>query len=178
MQNLKTANEDLGRLSEEEYHQSQKLTVVVVLDNLRSLNNIGSFFRTVDAFRFEAIYLCGVCGTPPHREIHKTALGAEQWVQWKKFNKTNDAIDELKANGYLIYSIEQAEKSIELNKCNFSKDKKYALVFGNEVYGVEQEIIDKSDSVIEIPQSGSKHSLNVAVSGGVVLWEVYKQMSL
>ena len=172
----KLANEELQRKSVEEFKQSDKTPIVLVLDNIRSLNNVGSAFRTADSFLLESICLCGVTGSPPNPEIHKTALGATETVAWKKYATTLDCITELKKQGYTICSAEQADKAIKLNKFVIDETKKYALVFGNEVYGVEQAIIDASDYVIEIPQYGSKHSLNVAVSIGIVCWEVVKQV--
>lgn len=171
----KLANAELGRISVEEFKEAQKTPIVIVLDNIRSLNNVGSAFRTADAFLLEAIYLCGVTGTPPNPEIHKTALGATESVICKKYSSTLDCVKELKNNGYTICSAEQTQNSIQLQQFQLSKNEKYALVFGNEVYGVEQEIINASDKIIEIPQYGSKHSLNVAVSIGIVSWEFVKQ---
>ncbi|HRG00588.1 MAG TPA: RNA methyltransferase [Bacteroidia bacterium] len=164
---------DLGRLSSDEFKATKKNNIILVLDNIRSLNNVGSAFRTSDAFLIEAIYLCGVTGTPPKPEIEKTALGATETVSWKYFKSTQEAIDDLKSKGYFIASIEQAKNSIMLNQ--FQKpNKPLALVFGNEVYGVEQEIINQSDACIEIPQFGTKHSFNVSVSMGIVLWEMLR----
>ncbi len=171
----KLANEELNRKSVEEFKQANKNPIVLVLDNIRSLNNVGSAFRTSDAFLLEAVYLCGVTGTPPNPEIHKTALGATETVNWKHYKTTLECIDDLKRSGYTICSIEQAERSTMLNDFAVEKDKKYALVFGNEVYGVEQEVINKSDRVIEIPQFGSKHSLNVSVTIGIVCWELVRK---
>lgn len=171
----KLANEELNRKSVEEFKQSDKTPIVLVLDNIRSLNNVGSAFRTADSFLLESICLCGVTGTPPNPEIHKTALGATETVAWKKYANTLDCINELKKQGYLVCSAEQVDNSTKLNNFVADRTKKYALVFGNEVYGVEQGVIDASDYVIEIPQYGSKHSLNVAVSIGIVCWEVVKQ---
>jgi 23S rRNA (guanosine2251-2'-O)-methyltransferase len=169
----KLSMEDLGRMSANEFKASKKNRVVVVLDNIRSLNNVGSAFRTADAFLIEAIYLCGVTGTPPKPEIEKTALGATETVNWKYFKTTQEAITDLKSHNYLIASIEQAKHSVMLNQ--FQKpDKAIALVFGNEVYGVEQSIIDGSDICLEIPQFGTKHSFNVSVSMGIVLWEILR----
>lgn len=167
----KKPNADLGRLTPEEYRQTHKRDVVVVLDNVRSLYNIGSTFRTADSFRIKAIHLCGITATPPHREIHKTALGAEQTVDWVYFNKTLESVISLKKEGYKIYAVEQVENSIKLNQF-IPNNQKIALVFGNEINGVGQEIIDESDACIEIPQEGTKHSLNVSVAVGVVLWKV------
>ncbi|MCD6020130.1 MAG: tRNA/rRNA methyltransferase (SpoU) [Bacteroidetes bacterium] len=164
---------DLGRLSSEEFKAIKKNKIILVLDNIRSLNNVGSAFRTADAFLIEAIYLCGVTGTPPKPEIEKTALGATATVVWKYFKTTKEAFEELKALNYYIASIEQAKNSVMLNR--FQKpEQPIALVFGNEVYGVEQEIIDQSDACIEIPQFGTKHSFNVSVSMGIVLWELLR----
>lgn len=170
MQKLK--NEELKRLSEDGFKQALKTPIIIVLDNIRSLHNVGSAFRTADAFLIEKIYLCGVTGTPPNKEIEKTALGATKTVEWIYFNKTLDAVNELKKNKYKIISVEQADKSTKLNNFKAQLADKMALVFGNEVYGVEQEVIDESDLVLEIPQLGSKHSFNVSVSIGIVLWQV------
>jgi 23S rRNA (guanosine2251-2'-O)-methyltransferase len=171
--NEKLSMHDLGRLSSDEFKATEKNKIILVLDNIRSLNNVGSAFRTSDAFLIESIYLCGVTGIPPKPEIEKTALGATETVDWKYFKTTQEAIDDLKSKGYYIASIEQAKKSIMLNR--FQKpNKPLALVFGNEVYGVEQEIINQSDACIEIPQFGSKHSFNVSVSMGIVLWEMLR----
>jgi 23S rRNA (guanosine2251-2'-O)-methyltransferase len=168
----KLANEELNRISVDDYKKTAKTPVVVVLDNVRSLNNIGSVFRTADAFLIEKIYLCGITATPPHREIHKTALGATESVDWEYAAETVDCIKQLKEKGFTIISIEQADKSISLNDftIDFTKNK-YALIFGNEVEGVSEEAVADSDSCIEIPQFGTKHSLNIAVSVGMVIWE-------
>lgn len=171
--NEKLSMDGLGRINSEEFKASPKHKIVLVLDNIRSLNNVGSAFRTSDAFLIEAIYLCGVTGTPPKPEIEKTALGATQTVDWRYYKSTQDAINDLKSKQYYIVSVEQVKDSIMLN--NFQKpEKPIALVFGNEVYGVEQEIINQSDVVLEIPQYGTKHSLNVSVSIGIVLWELIR----
>lgn len=171
--NQKLSMNDLGRMSSEEFKASTKNKIILVLDNIRSLNNVGSAFRTADAFLLEAIYLCGVTGTPPNKDIAKTALGATETVAWKYFKTTQEAVDLLKAEGYFIASVEQAKNSVMLNQ--FQKpDKQIAFIFGNEVYGVEQPIINQSDVCIEIPQFGSKHSFNVSVSMGIVLWEVLR----
>lgn len=171
--NEKLSMNDLGRLSSDEFKATQKNKIILVLDNIRSLNNVGSAFRTSDAFLIETIYLCGVTGTPPKPEIEKTALGATETVSWNYFKTTQEAIDDLKSKGYFIASIEQAKNSVMLNK--FQKpNKPLALVFGNEVYGVEQEIINQSHACIEIPQFGTKHSFNVSVSMGIVLWEMLR----
>ncbi len=170
---LKLQNQSLNRKSLEEFKQAQKHPIVLVLDNVRSLNNVGSAFRTGDAFLVEGIYLCGSTGTPPNKEIEKTALGATESVNWKHFNSTEEAIQELKLRGYKIYAIEQASGSIPLNTFIYTGEKT-ALVFGNEVYGVEQNSIDACDGVIEIPQEGTKHSLNISVTVGIVLWEMLR----
>ncbi|MES2513706.1 MAG: RNA methyltransferase [Bacteroidota bacterium] len=171
--NEKLSMHDLGRMSSEEFKGSKKNKIVLVLDNIRSLNNVGSAFRTADAFLIEAIYLCGVTGTPPKPEIEKTALGATQTVNWQYFKTTQEAVDALRLNGYHIASIEQAKNAVMLNQFQRS-EQPLALVFGNEVYGVEQRIIDQSDVCIEIPQFGTKHSFNVSVSMGIVLWEMLR----
>lgn len=171
--NEKLSMEQLGRLSSDEFKAITKNKLVLVLDNVRSLNNVGSAFRTSDAFLIEAIYLCGVTGTPPNKEIEKTALGATKTVEWQYFKTTQEAITHLKEKNYFIASVEQAQHSVKLNE--FKKpNKPIALVFGNEVYGVEQTIINQSDVCIEIPQFGSKHSFNVSVSMGIVLWELLR----
>ncbi len=174
--NRKLKLSELNRKSIEEFKAVQKLPVIVVLDNIRSHHNVGSIFRTADAFAFEAIYLCGYTPIPPHREIHKTALGATDSVAWKNFKSTKDAVDELKINGYEILSIEQTSNSISLEKFEISVKNKYAIVFGNEVSGVEQEIIDLSDMVIEIPQIGTKHSLNISICAGITMWQFFKSL--
>ncbi|MDR1347452.1 MAG: RNA methyltransferase [Prevotellaceae bacterium] len=173
----KLQNSELNRLSIEEFKLSPKLPVIVVLDNVRSQHNIGAAFRTGDAFRIESIFLCGISSTPPNAEIHKSALGAEDSVDWQYFANTIDAINFLKQNEYKIVSIEQAENSVMLNHFSPDKNERYAFVFGNEVRGVSQSIVDTSDLCIEIPQSGTKHSLNISVSVGVVLWEFYKNLN-
>lgn len=173
----KLANEELNRKSLDEFKESSKTPIVIVLDNVRSLNNVGSVFRTADAFLIDAVYLCGITGTPPNKEIQKTALGATESVTWKYTPTTLEAISELKAQGYLICSIEQAEAAVMLNNFIPAKNQKIAMVFGNEVKGVEQEVIDKSDYVIEIPQVGTKHSLNIAVSVGIVVWDVFLKLA-
>lgn len=174
--NRKLKNEELNRINVEEFKAVDKTPIIIVLDNIRSLNNIGSVFRTSDAFLIEAVYLCGITAQPPHREIQKTALGATESVKWKYFDTTNEAIQELKTSSYQIASIEQAENSTMLNEFNPSSEK-MAVVFGNEVKGVEQEVIDQSDVVIEIPQHGTKHSLNISVSCGVVIWDLFNKLN-
>lgn len=173
----KLLNEELPRLTAEEFKAQPKTPIVIVLDNVRSHLNVGSVFRTADAFLVEAIWLCGITGTPPHRDIHKTALGATETVEWRHSLNTLEAIHELKRNGYKIISIEQAEKAKMLNHFKPGPNQKYAVVFGNEVDGVEQEVVNASDIVIEIPQLGTKHSLNISVSAGIVVWEMAKGMA-
>lgn len=168
--------EELNRISIEEFQEAEKIPLVVVLDNVRSQNNIGSVFRTSDAFRVEQIILCGISATPPNAEIHKTALGAEDSMKWRYFDETLLAVDELKAVGYTVFSIEQTENSHSLSSLTLDKNKKYAVVFGHEVHGVQQEVIDASHGCIEIPQHGTKHSLNVSVTAGIVIWDCFKQL--
>ncbi len=168
----KLQNSELTRKSVDEFKQSSKTPIIIVLDNVRSLNNVGSVFRTADAFLVEAVYLCGITGCPPNTEIQKTALGATNSVLWKYFKTTIEAVEELKQNNYLVYSIEQTEKAIMLNEFIPQKEKRVAIVFGNEVKGVEQEVVDASTGVIEIPQLGTKHSLNISVSVGIVVWDI------
>ena len=162
---------ELNRMSVEEFKESDKLPLIVVLDDIRSLHNVGSVFRSSDAFRVEAIYLCGITAVPPQPEIHKTALGAEDTVDWRYFKDTLDAVKELKEKGYTVYSIEQVEGSTLLNEFTLETGKKYAVIVGNEVKGVKQEVVNASDGCIEIPQFGTKHSLNVSVTAGIVVWE-------
>jgi len=167
---------ELNRINADEFKEAKKLPLIVVLDEIRSLHNIGSVFRTSDAFRVESIYLCGITATPPHPELHKTALGAEFTVDWKYFKNTLDAVDKLKSDGYIVYSIEQAEGSTMLNDLKLDQTRKYAIVMGNEVKGVQQEVIDNSDGCIEIPQYGTKHSLNVSVTTGIVIWDFFNKL--
>jgi 23S rRNA (guanosine2251-2'-O)-methyltransferase len=171
----KMLNEELERLSVPEFKESKKIPVVVVLDNVRSQNNIGSVFRTAVAFRLESIILCGITSKPPHREIHKTALGATESVHWEYQEETPKAIEELKAGGYQILAVEQAENSVSLEQLQLKKDQKYALVFGHEIRGVDQKVVDMCDLCVEIPQFGTKHSLNISVAAGIVIWDVFKQ---
>ena len=180
----KLKNNELGRLSTEEFKEAEKINVTVVLDNIRSQHNIGAAFRTSDSFLIERMVLCGCCATPPTAEIHKSALGAEFSVDWEYHKETVDAVAALKGAGYTIISVEQAENSIKLQdigeylSAGNLLGKKYALVFGNEVKGVQQEVVDMSDAVIEIPQYGTKHSLNISVSLGIVLWEFCKRIKI
>ena len=169
---------ELDRLSTEQYQQVDKLPFIIVLDNVRSLNNIGSVFRTSDAFLVEEIYLCGITAVPPHPDIHKTALGAENSVKWSYFSDTVEAVDKLHSMGYTVYSIEQVKDSISLESIKLDKKQKYAVIFGNEVKGVQQVVVDKCDGCIEIPQFGTKHSLNVSVTAGLVIWDFFKQLQL
>lgn len=174
--NRKLKITELNRISAEEFKKADKLPLVIVLDNVRSLHNIGSVFRTSDAFRVAGIYLCGITAVPPHPEMHKTALGAEFTVDWNYFADAVEAVDALKAEGYIVYSIEQAEGSVMLDELTLEKTGKYAVVLGNEVKGVQQEVIDRCCGCIEIPQYGTKHSLNVSVAAGIVIWDLFKKL--
>ncbi len=169
---------ELNRMSVEEFHHAEKLPLIVVLDQVRSLHNVGSVFRTSDAFRLDSIYLCGITATPPQPEIHKTALGAEDAVAWKYFERTQDAVAFLKAEGYEALAVEQAEGSTMLQHLQLQSDKKYAIVLGNEVKGVQQEVIDMCDGCVEIPQFGTKHSLNVSVTAGILIWEFARLLKM
>jgi tRNA G18 (ribose-2'-O)-methylase SpoU len=168
----KLTNDELNRKSIEEFKSSGKSPFLIVLDNVRSLNNIGSIFRSADAFLVEAVWLCGITATPPHREIHKSALGATESVDWKYFASTAVAAQELKKTGYILVSVEQTDGSVPLDRFIPEQGKKYALVFGHEIKGVSEEVVALSDVCVEIPQYGTKHSFNVAVSAGIVLWEL------
>jgi len=167
----------MNRLTVEEFKEEKKTPLIVVLDNVRSLHNVGSVFRTADAFLVEAVYLCGITSTPPHAEIHKTALGAENTVNWRYYEDTHTAVDELKTHGYTVLAIEQAEGSTKLTDLKLDILKKYAVILGNEVKGVQQSVVDACDGCIEIPQFGTKHSLNVSVTGGIIIWEIYKRLA-
>ena len=171
----KIKNEELHRKSVDEFKSSDKLPVIIVLDNVRSLHNIGSIFRTADAFMIEAVYLCGISACPPHREIEKTALGATESVSWKYFKTTAEAIEELNTLNYQLIAIEQAEGGILLDQF-LPEEKKYALIFGHEINGVDETVMEKVHAAIEVPQSGTKHSLNISVCAGVVLWEFFKKL--
>jgi tRNA G18 (ribose-2'-O)-methylase SpoU len=173
----KLSNSELNRISPEEFKEVAKVPITIVLDNIRSLSNIGSVFRTSDAFRIEAVYLCGITACPPNKEIQKTALGATESVYWKYFSETINAIEDLKMNNYSILAIEQAEGSVMLQDFSLKENSKIALVFGNEVKGVEDEVMKLSDVCIEIPQFGTKHSLNISVSVGIVIWDLFKKMN-
>lgn len=172
----KLKNSELGRKTVEEFKQTNKTPIIVVLDNIRSLNNVGSVFRTSDAFLIEKIYLCGITATPPNKEIHKTALGATESVDWEYVENTIDLVEKLQAENVKVLSIEQAENSTMLDTFTPEIDQKYAVVFGNEVKGVQQKVVSASDTCIEIPQLGTKHSLNISVSCGVVLWDLFTKM--
>ena len=173
MRKLRTI--EMQRLSVDEFHEAPKLPLIVVLDDVRSLHNVGSVFRSGDAFRVEAVYLCGITATPPHPEIHKTALGGEDSVAWRYFPTATEAIESLHNDGFFGYSIEQVEGSTKLQNLQLDTDRRYAIVLGNEVKGVHQEVVDMSDGCLEIPQFGTKHSLNVSVTAGMVIWEVAKK---
>lgn len=169
----KLANEELHRKTVDEFKEASKTPIIIILDNVRSLNNVGSVFRTADAFLIEAIYLCGITGTPPNKDIQKTALGSTETVEWKHFASTLDAVSELKQIGYKIFAIEQVQTAVMLNDFVPQQNEKLAVIFGNEVKGVQQEVINECDGVIEIPQVGTKHSLNIAVSVGIVIWDLF-----
>ena len=168
MEKLRTI--EMQRLTVEEFREAEKLPLIVVLDDVRSMHNVGSVFRTGDAFRIEAVYLCGITSTPPSAEIHKTALGAEDSVSWRYFKTALEAVESLKTEGYEVYSVEQAHGSTKLQTFSPLKEKKYAVILGNEVKGVHQEVVDASDGCLEIPQFGTKHSMNVSVTAGIVIW--------
>ena len=167
----------MNRLTPEEFKERTKTPLVVVLDNVRSLHNVGSIFRTSDAFLIEAVYLCGITSVPPHPEIHKTALGAEDAVSWKYFEDTHQAVETLKNKNYAVYAVEQAKESTLLPRLQPEQNRKYAVILGNEVKGVQQSVVDICDGCIEIPQFGTKHSLNVSVAGGIVIWEIFQQLT-
>lgn len=176
MQNRKLKNSELNRMNPESFKQASKTPLIIILDNIRSLNNIGSVFRTADAFLVEKIYLCGITAKPPHKDIQKTALGATDSVSWEYKEDTVALTKSLQNEGVFIASIEQAEGSISLDEFKPESGQKYALIFGNEVKGVQQEIVSMSDAVIEIPQYGTKHSLNISVSAGVVIWDLFAKL--
>lgn len=169
--------EDLHRIDIAEFKASRKLPLIVVLDNIRSLHNVGSVLRTADAMRVEAVYMCGITATPPSAEIHKTALGAEDSVEWKYFSDTTEAVKRLKTEGYTVLAIEQVEGSFKLGTYQFSPNQRYALVLGNEVKGVGQETVNACNGALEIPQYGTKHSLNVSVTAGIVMWEAFSRLA-
>ncbi len=172
----KLSMEELHRVTVEQYKAAEKLPLVVVLDNVRSQNNIGSVFRTSDAFRIQRICLCGICSTPPHRDIHKTALGAEQSVEWRYYAETADCVRDLKAQGYKVYAVEQVDDSLMLDALGETLGEQVAVVFGNEVEGVQEGLLPLCDGSIEIPQQGTKHSLNVSCAAAIVLWELFKRL--
>lgn len=174
----KLKNSELDRLSIEGFKTAKKTPIIIILDNIRSLNNIGSVFRTSDAFLIEKIYLCGITATPPHKDIHKTALGSTDSVEWKYVKDTLELVEKLKSEGVKVCAIEQAENAMMLNNFTPEPQTTYALVFGNEVKGVSQEVVGTSDVVIEIPQYGTKHSLNISVSVGVVIWDVFSKLGM
>ena len=175
----KLTTQEMNRLSVDEFRASEKLPLTVVLDNVRSQNNIGSVFRTADAFRVERIALCGICSTPPHREIHKTALGAEDSVLWSYYEDTASCLQELKRQGYKIYAVEQVDDSVKLGLDAIQvADSKIAIVFGNEIEGVQDSLLPLCDGSLEIPQFGTKHSLNVSCAAAIVMWEMFKNMKL
>ncbi len=176
MQRRKLKNDELGRLPVEAFRRSEKSPVILVLDDVRSLNNVGSVFRTADAFRVEKIYLCGITGTPPHKDIRKTALGACESVAWEYAEDVNSLVERLKSEGVVVVSVEQAEGSVSLTDFRIDGGKKTAFVFGNEVKGVHQEVVNRSDVCVEIPQYGTKHSFNISVSVGIVLWDAINKL--
>ena len=172
----KLKNNELNRIDLKEFKEKNKTPIIIVLDNIRSAYNVGSIFRTSDAFLLSGIHLCGITPKPPHKEIRKTALGANESVDWKYFKNTSESIKDLKSKNYTIISIEQVKKGETLNNFTTKKEKKYALIFGNEIKGVSQEIVDLSDECIEIPQYGTKHSLNVGISVGIIVWDFFQKM--
>lgn len=165
--------QELGRVSVEQFKKQAKTPIVIILDNIRSMHNVGAAFRTADAFACQKIYLCGITAKPPHREIHKTALGASDSVDWEHFQEINEALEQVKKEGYQIIAVEQTDKSVLLQDFETKKDEKYAFVFGNEVFGVSEETLPFCDLALEIPQIGTKHSLNISVSLGIVIWHSY-----
>ena len=178
MRNRRKLNvEELNRISVEEFREAPKIPLVVVLDNVRSRHNIGSVFRTGDAFRVEEIILCGIAAPPPDAEIHKTALGAEDSVKWRYVEDTRAAVHALKAAGYTVFAIEQTRNSLSLETLKLDRQGRYAVILGHEVHGVQQPVVDASDNCVEIPQYGTKHSLNVSVTAGIVIWDFFKQLS-
>ena len=172
----KLGNEELNRLTKAEYENADKTPIIIVLDNIRSLSNVGAFFRTADAFCISALYLCGITACPPHREIHKTALGADETVKWRYFETTEAACQQLKAEGYKIFAVEQIEGSVSLQDFKFESHTAY--IFGNEVEGVVEEALLYCDGAMELPQVGTKHSLNVSVCAGIVMWEAFKNLRI
>ena len=173
----KLKNSELNRISVSEFKNTSKSPIVIILDNIRSAHNVGSIFRTCDAFLISEIILCGITATPPNKEIRKTALGSAESVDWRYFDNSEEVVLNLKKEGFQIISIEQADKSLKLEKFSPKKNEKYAFIFGNEIKGIDQKIIDISDNIIEIPQFGTKHSLNVSVSAGIIIWDVFSKIS-
>ncbi len=173
----KLENKELERKSVSEFKEAKKTPIVIILDDIRSLHNIGSVFRTADSFLIEKIFLCGITATPPNKEIHKTALGATETVEWEYLKSTADAIEKVKAENYKVYAVEQVENATFLQNFDVSREEKYALIFGNEVYGVSQSAIELCNGCIEIPQTGTKHSLNISVSAGIVVWEFFQKLN-
>lgn len=173
----KLKNSELKRLTTEEFKKAEKAPIVIVLNNVRSLNNIGSVFRTADAFLVEKIYLCGITATPPHKDIRKTALGSTDSVNWEYAREVLDVVSHLKSQNYHVIAVEQAENATLLNKLEIDNTKKYVLIFGNEVKGVDQEVVSASDEVLEIPQFGTKHSLNISVSVGITIWGIWSKLN-
>lgn len=177
MKNRKLKNSELQRKSVEEYKNSEKTSLIIVLDNIRSLNNIGSVFRTADAFGVKKIYLCGITARPPHKDINKTALGATESVEWEYAEDTLQLVHKLQQQGVFVASVEQAELAVDLDDFTVQPSLTYAVVFGNEVKGVQQQVVSTSDVTLEIPQVGTKHSLNIAVSAGIVVWDLYVKLA-
>ncbi|HSP83697.1 MAG TPA: RNA methyltransferase [Gillisia sp.] len=176
MEKRKLKNSELERKTVEEFRDAEKTPLIVILDNVRSLNNIGSVFRTCDAFLIKKVYLCGITATPPHKDIHKTALGATETVTWEFNADTREVVKDLQQEGIEVFAVEQAENAIMLQEFTPSSGKTIAVIFGNEVKGVQQGVVDACNGVIEIPQHGSKHSLNIAVSAGIIIWDIFKKM--
>lgn len=172
----KLKNEELGRLNVDSFKQAKKTPITIVLDNVRSLNNIGSIFRTADAFLIEKIYLCGITAVPPHKDIRKTALGATESVAWEYRKSSEELVDHLKSEGYVVLALEQTENAQMLHTFQIDSTQKYALIFGNEVKGVAQEVVNRCDGAIEIPQYGTKHSLNISVSAGIAVWDFWSKL--
>lgn len=178
MEYRKLKNAELGRINAEEFASSEKIPVAIVLDNIRSANNVGSVFRTSDAYRVAKIYLCGITACPPNKDIHKTALGAEDTVAWEYCERTEDAVAKLREDEYRIFAIEQAQNSIDLRDFEPEDEYQYAFILGNEVKGVSQEVIGLSDGVIELPQFGTKHSLNISVTAGIIIWDAFMKLEI
>jgi 23S rRNA (guanosine2251-2'-O)-methyltransferase len=177
MRNRKLKNSELDRMAVDQYKAAEKTPLIIVLDNIRSLNNIGSVFRTADAFLIQKIYLCGITAQPPHKDIRKTALGATDSVDWEYVKETTEVIEKLQNDGVIVASVEQSEHAVLLQDFKVRNDRTYAVVFGNEVKGVQQKVVSQSDEVLEIPQFGTKHSLNISVSAGIVIWDLFKKLS-